>query len=213
MSARPRSHRSAHRWFSLSASINSTVTPIWLPDLRFEHIAYAKVAAELPHIDREALVAERRIAGDYEQRRAARQRRDDVLRYSIREEFLQRVVANVGERQHRERRLRSQFVIGIIRRQTLAPFEHCEYLLSPTMAVLPHVAELPWPPSGTAHTPFYFPFSLSEQPAASINGGFSRDGLPIGLQIVGRCFSDYGVLRAALAFERATLYCRRHPAL
>jgi aspartyl-tRNA(Asn)/glutamyl-tRNA(Gln) amidotransferase subunit A len=109
--------------------------------------------------------------------------------------------------------MRSQVAIGTIRRQTLDPFERCEYLLSPTMAVLPYAAELPWPPGGTAHNPFCFPFNMSEQPAASINGGFSREGLPIGLQIVGRRFDDHGVLRVAFAFEQATGFWRRHPDL
>lgn len=51
-------------------------------------------------------------------------------------------------------------------------------------------------------TPFTYPFNLSHQPACSIPCGFSRDGLPIGLQIVGRMFDDMSVLRAARAFER-----------
>ena len=42
---------------------------------------------------------------------------------------------------------------------------------------------------------------MSEQPAASINCGYDSEGLPIGLQIVGRRFDDVGVLRMARAFE------------
>ena len=42
---------------------------------------------------------------------------------------------------------------------------------------------------------------MSEQPAASINCGYSDDGLPIGLQIIGRRFDDLGVLGLAGAFE------------
>ena len=42
---------------------------------------------------------------------------------------------------------------------------------------------------------------MSEQPAASINCGYSDEGLPIGLQIVGRRFDDLGVLGIAMAFE------------
>jgi len=45
------------------------------------------------------------------------------------------------------------------------------------------------------------PFNFSEQPAASINAGYTSGGLPIGLQIVGRRFDDLGVLRLARAFE------------
>ncbi len=52
-------------------------------------------------------------------------------------------------------------------------------------------------------TPFSFPFNLTQQPAASINCGFTKDGLPVGLQIVGRMFDDAGVLAASAAFEEA----------
>lgn len=42
---------------------------------------------------------------------------------------------------------------------------------------------------------------MSDQPAASINCGFSAEGLPIGLQIVGPRFADLAVLRLAARFE------------
>jgi aspartyl-tRNA(Asn)/glutamyl-tRNA(Gln) amidotransferase subunit A len=48
---------------------------------------------------------------------------------------------------------------------------------------------------------FTMVFNLSEQPAASINCGYTASGLPIGLQIAGRRFDDLGVLRAARAWE------------
>ena len=43
---------------------------------------------------------------------------------------------------------------------------------------------------------------MSEQPAASINCGYARVGLPIGLQIAGRRFDDLGVLQMARCFEQ-----------
>lgn len=52
-------------------------------------------------------------------------------------------------------------------------------------------------------TPFSYPFNLSQQPAASIPCGFTRDGLPVGLQIVGPMHDDALVLRVARAFEKA----------
>jgi aspartyl-tRNA(Asn)/glutamyl-tRNA(Gln) amidotransferase subunit A len=43
---------------------------------------------------------------------------------------------------------------------------------------------------------------MSEQPAASINCGYTAAGLPIGLQIVGHRFDDLGVLQMCRAWER-----------
>jgi len=54
-----------------------------------------------------------------------------------------------------------------------------------------------------AWTPFSVPFNLTQQPAASVPCGFTKDGLPVGLQIVGRMFDDAGVLAASYAYEMA----------
>lgn len=51
--------------------------------------------------------------------------------------------------------------------------------------------------------PFTYPFNITGQPAASVPCGFSKKGLPIGLQIVGRIGEDATVLQASAAFERA----------
>ena len=50
-------------------------------------------------------------------------------------------------------------------------------------------------------TPFTYPFNLTQQPAASCPAGFTKAGLPIGLQIVGPIGQDALVLCAARAFE------------
>src|SRR5205085_8602911 len=60
-------------------------------------------------------------------------------------------------------------------------------------------------------TPFSFPFNLTQQPAASINCGFTSDGLPVGLQIVGRMFDDAGVLAASYAYELADPHYNKAP--
>jgi aspartyl-tRNA(Asn)/glutamyl-tRNA(Gln) amidotransferase subunit A len=52
-------------------------------------------------------------------------------------------------------------------------------------------------------TPFSFPFNLTQQPACSIPCGLTKDGLPVGLHIVGPRYNDALVLRAARAFETA----------
>ena len=52
-------------------------------------------------------------------------------------------------------------------------------------------------------SPFTYPFNVTQQPAASVPCGFTPDGLPVGLQIVGPVGADALVLRAARAFETA----------
>lgn len=52
-------------------------------------------------------------------------------------------------------------------------------------------------------TSFTFPFNLTGQPAATIPAGFTKEGLPVGLQIVGRQFGETMVLKASAAFEKA----------
>ncbi|HEY9152469.1 MAG TPA: amidase [Anaerolineales bacterium] len=60
-------------------------------------------------------------------------------------------------------------------------------------------------------TRFTAPFNLTGLPAISIPCGFSRDGLPIGLQIVAKAWNEAGVLRAAHAYERETDWGTRRP--
>ncbi|MFF4987132.1 amidase [Streptosporangium saharense] len=55
--------------------------------------------------------------------------------------------------------------------------------------------------------------SVLHAPAISVPCGFTEDGLPVGVQIVGRPFDDLGVLRLAHVFERATGHGARRPAL
>jgi aspartyl-tRNA(Asn)/glutamyl-tRNA(Gln) amidotransferase subunit A len=88
---------------------------------------------------------------------------------------------------------------------------HAKYdlLLTPQMAVPAIEAGLEAPADGSfgdewvQWSPFTYPFNLTQQPAASVPCGFTSDGLPIGLQIVGPARQDALVLRAARAFESA----------
>jgi len=50
-------------------------------------------------------------------------------------------------------------------------------------------------------TPFSYPFNLTQQPAITVPCGLTRNGLPVGLQIVGPMFNDAMVLRVARAYE------------
>ena len=56
------------------------------------------------------------------------------------------------------------------------------------------------------------PFNFLGLPAISLPCGFSSDGLPIGLQIVGKAFDEAGILDIAHAYEQATPWGERRPA-
>jgi aspartyl-tRNA(Asn)/glutamyl-tRNA(Gln) amidotransferase subunit A len=56
-------------------------------------------------------------------------------------------------------------------------------------------------------------FNLTGQPAATVPCGFTSDGLPIGLQIVGRRFDEATVLRASAAFEAARPWVQKRPSI
>jgi len=84
-----------------------------------------------------------------------------------------------------------------------APFD-C--VISPVSPNMPAAAEDPSPTNDPLrpleHIGFTVPYNMSEQPAASVNCGWSKGGLPIGLQIAGARFDDLGVLKVARAFEQ-----------
>ncbi|WJR65428.1 amidase [Neorhizobium sp. CSC1952] len=87
-------------------------------------------------------------------------------------------------------------------------FTAVDAVLSPTNPVVSYPAEWASPTDDPArpfeHIGFTVPWNMSEQPAASINCGFSKSGMPIGLQIVGPRFGDLAVLKLSRAFERWT---------
>jgi aspartyl-tRNA(Asn)/glutamyl-tRNA(Gln) amidotransferase subunit A len=60
---------------------------------------------------------------------------------------------------------------------------------------------------------FTFPLNFTGQPAASVPAGFTRDGLPVGLQIIGRHLDDAMVLRASATFEAAQPWAHLWPPL
>lgn len=62
-------------------------------------------------------------------------------------------------------------------------------------------------------TPFTYPFNLTQQPAASVPCGFTSDGLPVGLHVVGARHADALVLAACKAYEDATSWSTRRPPL
>ncbi|MBI2962189.1 MAG: amidase [Deltaproteobacteria bacterium] len=100
--------------------------------------------------------------------------------------------------------------------QVLVPYDA---LLTPTLArPAPRIGELPssretYVEEALAWLPFTFPFNATGQPACSVPNGFSKAGLPIGLQIVGRPEDEPTVVSLAAAFEEARPWRDRRPPL
>jgi aspartyl-tRNA(Asn)/glutamyl-tRNA(Gln) amidotransferase subunit A len=95
-----------------------------------------------------------------------------------------------------------------------------EILLTPTLAVPPFAIHMQGPEKidGRYVRPadflaFTYPMNLTGQPAATVPAGWTADGLPVGLQIVGRHLDDPTVLRASAAFEAAAPWRDKWPPL
>jgi len=103
-----------------------------------------------------------------------------------------------------------------IRGTLLNFFEEYDLLLTPTTAVPAFKigqrdkslgkGVIDW-----AFCPFTALFNFSRNPAASVPCGFSSDGLPVGLQIVGRLEDEVTVLQASAALEKACPWADRYP--
>ena len=108
-----------------------------------------------------------------------------------------------------------EFNAAIIRRKQVTNvlwrfMRRYDLLLTPTLAVPPFALGIQGPEriEGRAVTDdawlaFTTPLNMTGQPAASVPAGFTKDRLPVGLQIIGRHLDDATVLRAAAAFEQA----------
>jgi Asp-tRNA(Asn)/Glu-tRNA(Gln) amidotransferase A subunit family amidase len=95
--------------------------------------------------------------------------------------------------------------MGALRDAAVAATKRFDFVIAPVSPVMSFPAELASPLDDPErpfeHIAFTLPFNMSEQPAASINGGYSQTGLPIGLQLIGHRHDDLGVLRLGRAWE------------
>jgi aspartyl-tRNA(Asn)/glutamyl-tRNA(Gln) amidotransferase subunit A len=94
--------------------------------------------------------------------------------------------------------------------------QHYDLLLTPAMPVTALKAGREMPETGDFGddwlnwSPYTYPFNLTQQPAASVPCGLARNGLPIGVQVVGPLRADMAVLRAARAIEQALPMPKAH---
>ena len=103
-------------------------------------------------------------------------------------------------------------------------FERADIVVTPTLSrtALPiehqfaDVVAIDGDPVDTmrrAWYPYTLPFNMTGNPAISIPCGWDKDGLPIGLQLIGRLGADSTLLHAAALFEQARPWSQRRPDL
>jgi aspartyl-tRNA(Asn)/glutamyl-tRNA(Gln) amidotransferase subunit A len=109
---------------------------------------------------------------------------------------------------------KAQQVRTLIRREFEEAFEQCDVLVTPTSPTVPfRIGEKTSDPLQMYLSDVCtLPINIAGVPAMSIPCGFA-DGLPVGLQIIGRPFGEETVLKVAHAFQTATDWHRQTPAV
>jgi amidase len=116
---------------------------------------------------------------------------------------------------------RAETAHGQIWRRFQAFLERYEYFVLPTTQLPPFDINTPYPTeiAGVKFANYIdwmkscWYISATGNPAVSVPAGFTPEGLPIGVQIVGRNKQDFSVLQMAHAFEQATGFGKKHPAI
>jgi amidase len=99
--------------------------------------------------------------------------------------------------------------------------ETYDFLVCPVNQLPPYPVTTEWPRevAGVKMTNYLdwmkscYYITITSHPAISVPAGFTRENLPVGIQIVGRYRDDFGVLQLAHAFEQANPAWKRRPAL
>jgi len=110
---------------------------------------------------------------------------------------------------------------GQLWRAFQAFLEKYEYFVLPTTQLPPFDVDTPYPTeiAGVKFENYIdwmkscWYISATGNPAASVPGGFTPEGLPVGVQIVGRNKADFSVLQLAHAFEQATGFGKKRPGI
>jgi amidase len=116
---------------------------------------------------------------------------------------------------------RAETTHGQLWRSFQAFLEKYEYFVLPTAQLPPFdvTTEYPTEIAGVRFTNYIdwmkscWYISATGNPAASVPAGFTPEGLPVGIEIVGRNKQDFAVLQMAHAFEQATGFGKKRPAI
>jgi amidase len=116
---------------------------------------------------------------------------------------------------------RAETAHGQLWRRFQAFLERYEYFVLPTTQLPPFDVNTPYPTeiAGVKFDQYIdwmkscWYISATGNPAVSVPGGFTPEGLPVGVQIVGRYRADFSVLQMAHAFEQATGFGKKRPVI
>jgi aspartyl-tRNA(Asn)/glutamyl-tRNA(Gln) amidotransferase subunit A len=109
--------------------------------------------------------------------------------------------------------LQAQRVRARIARELTEALRDFDLLATPTMPKPAPTLQVAQDPNAGFPRNNMAPFNLAGLPSLAVPCGFTANGLPLSLQLSGRAFDEATVLRAGAAYERATAWHRRRPAL
>jgi len=103
---------------------------------------------------------------------------------------------------------KAQQIRALIARDFKQAFETCDVLLTPTAPTAAFAAgeKMDDPVTMYLNDMFTIPASMAGLPGISVPAGADKDGLPLGLQLIGRAFDEVTMLKAAAALEQAAAF-------
>jgi len=109
---------------------------------------------------------------------------------------------------------KAQKVRTLVQRDFQKAFERVDVIVAPTTPTAAFkTGEKEDPLSMYLNDVFTIPVNLAGLPGVSVPAGFTKAGLPVGLQVIGKAFDEAAVLRTAKAYESATEWRKRKPPL
>jgi len=117
--------------------------------------------------------------------------------------------------------LKAQQMRNLLKQEFKKLYEQIDVMVAPsvpTTAVMADTETLTWDdgteePMVSAYTRYATPINLTGLPALNVTCGFSSEGLPIGMQVIGRALAESTVLQVGAAYQAATDWHTRHPEL